>query len=621
MSTKNLYKGILLSVRKTVLNRERINNLGLQGWQVFCGRLGCKGYFCNMLNVHYRMVVLLCLLGLGYCGAAQEFAPKNYPKGYFIWPVGAKIGLAANFGELRPNHYHMGLDCRTDQKQNMPIYAAAGGYIAKVKIEPYGFGRAIYVNHPNGLTTLYAHLNDFYPELEAYVKKEQYRQKTWKLTLDIPEGTLPVTKGQLIAYSGNTGGSQGPHLHFEIRDTKTDKVLNPLLFGFPIPDDKAPDVVRLAMYDRCLSVYEQSPRYITIKKVNGVYTASPAVVTVNTDKVSFAITAYDRYTGSTNQNGIYEAVLYDNERPIVGFQLDSIGYDETRYLNAHIDYKLRSNGGPYVQHLSRLPGYPPGPYQEFDGNGVINVEDDSVHRIKILVRDANGNTSTVLVNVQRKAGLQKAMADSLALYRQRNFHPGMVNVFENNKISFYLPETALYDSIRFAYKEMVSGGNTVFQLHNGTVPVHNYFPVTIKGATGNPYRDKMVMKRWWGSKVDFDKATPEMDDGYRASFREFGYFALLVDTTPPTITPVGFKDGMDCSKLKRIAFVIADNSEELVNFTAVLDGVQWLRFSNDKGRTFIYQFDEFCPPGEHELVLSVEDCVGNRTERRYKFTR
>ena len=291
-------------------------------------------YFCKMLYKVLQKLGCLAVWMASHMAFAQTFPVKNYPKGYFKWPVGATVALAANFGELRPNHYHMGLDCKTDKKQNMPIYAAAEGYIARVKIEPYGFGRAIYVNHPNGFTTLYAHLNDFYPALEAYVKKEQYRQKTWKLTLDIPPGTLAVEKGQFIAYSGNTGGSQGPHLHFEIRDTESDKVLNPSLFGFPVPDNIAPDVLRLAMYDRCLSVYEQSPKYISIKKVNGVYTASPAVVMANTDKVSFAITAYDRYTGSTNQNGIFEAVLYDNERAIVGFQLDSIGYDETRYLMA-----------------------------------------------------------------------------------------------------------------------------------------------------------------------------------------------------------------------------------------------------------------------------------------------
>ena len=145
---------------------------------------------------------------------------KNYPKGYFRWPLNLKPEIVANLGELRNNHWHMGLDIRTAQKENQMVYAAAAGYIAKIKIEPFGFGRAIYINHPNGLTTLYAHLNDFNPALEKYVTEQQYKQQTWDITLEFTPQQFPVTKGSFIAYSGNTGGSGGPHVHFEIRDTK-----------------------------------------------------------------------------------------------------------------------------------------------------------------------------------------------------------------------------------------------------------------------------------------------------------------------------------------------------------------------------------------------------------------
>src|SRR5664279_3203651 len=214
----------------------------------------------------------------------QVFPQKNYPKGYFIYPVDAKIGLAANFGELRPNHYHMGLDCRTDQVQNRPVKASADGYIAHVRIDATGFGRAIYINHPNGLTTLYGHLNKFFPALEKYVKEQQYKLQSWKVYLDIPSGMFPVKKGQFIAYSGNAGGSQGPHCHFEIRDTKTDKVLNTLLFGMPIPDNVPPAIVRLALYDRNKSTYSQSPKLFSLKKIKGGYTTIEPVITVNSDR-------------------------------------------------------------------------------------------------------------------------------------------------------------------------------------------------------------------------------------------------------------------------------------------------------------------------------------------------
>ncbi len=545
---------------------------------------------------------------------AQIFAPKQYPKGYFAWPVKATIGIAANFGELRPNHYHMGLDCKTDQKQNAPIIAAADGYIAKVKIEPFGFGRCIYINHPNGLTTLYAHLNDFYPALEKYITEQQYKAESWQLFLEnIPADLFPVKKGQFIAYSGNTGGSQGPHLHFEIRDTKTDKVLNPLLFDMPINDNVPPVVTRLAVYDRTKSTYEQSPRFYPLKKVKGVYQTVPAVIGLPTGKVSFAITAVDHCTGSTNQNGIYEADLYDNGQPVVGFQVDSISYDETRYLNAHIDYKLRTGGGPFVQHLSKLPGYNNGIYKEVSGDGVIDISDNATHQVKVEVKDTEGNTSVV------EFGVRSTGAAAAALPAQNMFKPGYFNVFENSNLCFYLAENELYDSLDFKVMPATgTHGGIAYLLHSGNIPAHTFYPIKIKNSTtANP--DKMVMRRWWGGKDNYAKAEKE-GDWYKSSFKALGNVELYADLVPPTVTPVGFRDGVNAAKLNRIVFVVRDETDELRNFRAELDG-KWLRFSNDKGKTFIYNFDEHCEPGEHELKISVEDVAGNKVEKRYTFTR
>jgi murein DD-endopeptidase MepM/ murein hydrolase activator NlpD len=566
----------------------------------------------------YRSVALVLFCLAPVFTQAQFFALKNYPQQYFEWPViTASKGIVANFGELRPNHYHMGLDCRTDQKQNLQVVAAADGYIAKVKIEPFGFGRAIYINHPNGLTTLYAHLNNFNPELEKYITAQQYQLKSWKVFLDIPANLFPVKKGTFIAYSGSTGGSQGPHVHFEIRDTKTDKVLNPSLFGFPLPDNVPPDIIRLAVYDRCISTYEQTPKMYAVKKLKGVYTVSPALLVTNTDRVSFGIAAFDRYNASNNRNGIYEAIVYDNETPVTGFQIDNISYDETRYLNAHIDYKLRSSGGPFIEHLSKLPGYNNSVYKTTNGNGVISLEDDSVHTIKIVVKDALGNSSTLQFQMSRGPGFVAKPKENSSPFATK-FVPSFINLFENSSISFYLPENALYDTIHFQYKEMpVPGGYTIYQLHNNSVPVQTYFPIKIKAAS--PLPDKMVMHRFVNSKHDYAKAAYE-NGWYKASFREFGNFQLMIDTIPPTISPVGFKDGMNAAKLSAIKFVVLDNTEEIENFTATLDG-NWLRFSNDKGRTFIYLFDDKCQPGAHELKITVTDQVGNVTEKIYHFTK
>ncbi|HZE85160.1 MAG TPA: M23 family metallopeptidase, partial [Puia sp.] len=342
---------------------------------------------------------------------SQVFPLKNYPQEYFRDPLNIPMSLAANFGELRPGHYHMGLDIRTQKKENLPVLAAADGYIAKVKIEPAGFGQAIYINHPNGYTTLYAHLNQFFPALAAYVQQQQYRMESWKVFITIPPGLFPVKKGELIAYSGNTGGSQGPHLHFEIRRTRDDINLNPLLFGLPVPDNTPPVIQRLALYDRGRSLYEQSPRLLPVHRSapgssppghssaagplsgTALYSIGTDPIITSFSRISFAISAFDTQSGSANPNGIYQAVLYDNGQAVIGFQMDNISYEDTHNINAHIDYKTREEGGPFLQHLTRLPGYSP-PLDSFPSiywpgipgvafspatNGVIDLGDGRPH--------------------------------------------------------------------------------------------------------------------------------------------------------------------------------------------------------------------------------------------------
>jgi hypothetical protein len=243
-----------------------------------------------------------------------------------------------------------------------------------------------------------------------------------------------------------------------------------------------------------------------------------------------------------------------------------------------------------------------------------------VHQIKVEVKDVNGNTSVLKFGIKRGAAQEKQPeANNAAVFQQREFLPGFINVFENDKVSFYLPEISLYDSVRFKYNEIIPAkGFPIYQLHNTSVPVQAMFPIKIKNAAAT-HPDKVVMHRFANNKNDYAKAANE-NGWYKANFREFGNFQLLEDTLPPTIKPIGFREGMHMGKLNRLVFVILDNTEELINFTALLDG-KWLRFSNDKGKTFIYKFDEHCSAGAHELKINVADCVGNVTERTYHFTR
>lgn len=566
------------------------------------------------------IVFLLCSEML----TAQVFPPAVYPKGYFRNPLAIPIDLSGNFGELRPNHYHMGLDLKTKARENQPVYAAADGYVARIKIEPAGFGRALYINHPNGYTTLYAHLNDFNPQLEAWVKEQQYKQQSWRVLLDLPANLFPVKKGDFIAYSGNTGGSQAPHLHFEIRRSSDDVNLNPLLFGLPLADNVPPRILRMGIYDRNKSIYEQSARIFPAKATGGTkYTTTPELITVSSPNISFGIGAFDTHTGSTNLNGIFESILFVDEQPVVAFQMDNISYNDTRYMNAHIDYRTKAGGGPWLQQLFDLPGYINSIYKNVKNNGVVDLSDGAIHTVRIEVKDTYLNTSTLQFRVQYKPGVASAAPATTA--DNPMFYPLMLDGFEKEDCEFFIGERCLYDSVHIRYNRSATGNaQAVSALHSigaSYIPLQEAFLVRIQpNKTLTPEQQQRTIMQWTsGAKKDVQKVEWQ-NNWASARFRDFGSYVLLVDQEPPSIVPIGFTDGADLSKAARIAFTVNDNNNKFRNVKPMLDG-KWLRFTNDKGRTFIYRFDEQCPPGKHELTIYAEDEAGNATTKTFTFTR
>ncbi|MBO9563372.1 MAG: M23 family metallopeptidase [Niastella sp.] len=568
------------------------------------------------------MRVLVFVFGLccSLCLQAQVFPPASYPQGYFRNPLALPMDLSGNFGELRPNHYHMGLDLKTLKVENQLVYAAADGYISRVKIEPGGFGRAIYINHPNGFTTLYAHLNDFNPKLENWVKEQQYARESWNVFLELTPDQFPVKKGDFLAYSGNTGGSQAPHLHFEIRRTADDVNVNPMLFGLPLADNTAPRILRLAVYDRTKSIYEQSPRLIPVKASGNHYSTTPALLSVASPKVSFAITAFDTHTGSSNLNGIYEGLLYVDDQVVTGFRMDNISYNDTRYLNAHIDYRTKSAGGAWLQHLSDPPGYINSIYKQVKGNGVIDISDGGVHKVHIVVKDAYGNTATLDYSVQYN-GVPVAPVVNDA----KMFYPFMLDGFESEGCEFYIGERCLYDSVHIRHSESTNthpqGVSAVHTIGASSIPLQEAFLVRIQPSRPLSVNEQQRTLMQWTSGSRNDVQRVEWKNGWAsARFRDFGSFRLVTDDVPPQINTPGLTDGANLSKASRIVFSVTDNMGRVKNVRTLLDG-KWLRFTNDKGRSFIYRFDEKCLAGPHELEISAEDEAGNRVEKVIKFTR
>ncbi len=554
---------------------------------------------------------------LGSLAQAKSFFPeKAYPKGYFRNPLNVPIELAGNFGECRPNHFHSGIDIKTQQKENLPVHAAADGYISRIKIEPGGFGNAIYITHPNGYVTLYAHLNKYAPELDAYVKKKQYENESWRIDQELKPSLFPVKKGQMIAWSGNTGSSEAPHLHFEIRDGRNEKPLNPLLFGFDVADTKAPVLNRLAIYNKENSLYEQSPVLVALHKKGNVYVPPTDTLKVNAYAAGLALSADDFINSSYNTLGIFEMRLFLDDAPQFAFQLDNIGYDETRYMNAHADYKTRKSGGPWLQCCFKMPGDRLDIYQSFNNlNGVLDISDGKVHQVRMEVDDAAGNTSVLQFCIVQK-GTPKATACAGKL-----LVPGKINVASGADYQLSMPENALYDNVCLnpSSKPMTTALSNLVALGSAAIPVHTYFDLRIKPAKviAPDQKNKLAIVQSAFGKQN-GKAAQYDGTWANVKVRDFGDYKLVADTQGPKIASA-IKPDADLSKASRISFTVTDAITSVDKFRAELDG-KWLRFVQ-RGNVFYYDFDEKCPAGKHALKVTAADENGNQTVYTLNFKR
>lgn len=547
---------------------------------------------------------------------AQIFFPeKKYPVDTYPIPIEFDVSLAGNFGECRPNHFHSGIDIRTNQTENHNIHALADGFVSRIKIEAGGFGNAIYITQSDGYTSLYAHLNSFFPELEAYVRKQQYDSKSWKQDIYLMPHQFPIRKAQFIALSGNTGSSQGPHLHLEIRDTKTENPLNPLLFFNSLTDTQIPVIKYLAIYDAQKSVYEQKPILTDVIKTKKGYALKKSTLTLPSDKVYFGIAADDYMENALGTLGVYEMRMYINDEAFFAWQLDNISYDITRYMNAMADFKTRKNKGPWIQLCRRLPNDKLNIYKSFTStDGIIDLADGQRKKVRIEVYDTKLNTSAIEFWVK---GEKKKFQSTI----KNDFKAGKKNSFSNQYIEFNLKEDALYDDIHFFTKtsEINDEYSHLYQIHEAYVPIHSYFDLKLKPKQTIPvqFKEKMAMQRLPYPKETSSSGKAAHCEGVWviANVRDFGTYKLVVDTVAPNIQSA-INDNDTITSMKALTFVIQDNFTSVASAVATLDG-KWLRLVQ-KGDTFYYEIDEHFPLGIHQFEIIATD--ENKNSKRLKYT-
>ncbi len=537
---------------------------------------------------------------------------QKYPQNYFIYPIDIPVSLSANFGELRTNHYHMGIDIRTQQRENLRIIAAADGYISRIFVSHTGYGNMLMIKHPNGMETLYGHLNDFNAQLMKYLEAKQYKDKSWAQDIRVPDGLFPVKKGEFIGYSGNTGGSAGPHLHFEIRDAITNNGLNPMLFGLGITDNMRPEIYGLYYYDRRYSTYQAAAQRISLS--GNIGTVSGGTVKTGSPSVSFGYHGEDKTSASSFKFGIYKATLYVDDQEEIVSVLNDIPFDQQRYMNAGIDYKKKLQGGPYVEHLSILPGNKldifSGP-----GDGVVDLSDGQPRKIKMVLEDTKGNATTISFTIQYDAALNKELTFPKNLATVYPGRPGRLNTPSGEFI--YSPN-AFYDYFNFDMKEITSSGiSNVIKLDNSYIPIHDEYSIGIKTKDVSA-KDKTVMQLISGSYKTLDKGLWD-GDVMIGHFNRLGNVSLVKDETKPVISVGNVKEGMTVKNGSILRMSASDNLGTIRSFN-VYAGDQWLLFKR-KGNTFTYKVDDYLPKGKSKLVVSVEDVAGNKTIREFNINK
>ena len=534
-------------------------------------------------------------------------------KDYFQLPLDIPMQLAGNFAELRPNHFHAGFDFKTNQREGLPIFAVADGYVSRIKISNVGYGKAIYITHPNGYTSVYGHLQKAVGIIETKIITHQYEAKSYEIESFFTPGDLPISKGQQIAISGNTGGSEGPHLHFEIRDNKTEKSINPLLFGYDLKDTKPPKINNLVVFpvDDNATV-NQSKRPISLNltlQADGTYLAEKVLAI---GKIGFGIIASDFDDVSYNNNGIYKTQLIANGKPIFGYEFDQLNFDEARVVNALIDYDRYKKTHQRVQKLFMKSVFEWSNVTDNFENGIITVEPNFTKSVRIEVSDFKQNK--VLLFVPIAYSNLPALIPTLTLKTPYFLKAKTDNVYEKENWSVSFPAKTFYDDFYLNFN--VFGAS--LKLHDDTIPAQTNFTITYDCA-GLSNTDKLFIASKYNGKLNYIFSYLK-DNILSCKTKTLGDFEVARDTIAPKISINKSIEKQTISNLNGIKFTISDDFSGIKSYNAFLNN-QWIlmEYESKLKRLLPNQTNIVLNNGTNILKVIVVDNVGNSTTFETQF--
>ena len=539
----------------------------------------------------------------------QLQAQKTIDPNYFSNPLDIPMVLSGSFGELRSNHFHSGLDIKTQQRSGVPIYAPADGYVSRIKVGHYGYGKALYIKHPNGYSTVYAHLQKFETTIQDFVKKSQYKKERYEIELFPKESSLLVKKGDLIAYTGNSGSSGGPHLHYEIRDAYS-RPMNPMLFGLEIPDTKDPSVTSVLAYpmsdDATVNQSSEPVKLRLIKQKDGSYKTEKISAY---GKIGFGIATTDQQNGAYNKNGVYRIKTSYNGKTKIDIKFEKFSFDETRYLNRYIDYTYFKEHKIKIQKLFRQTNNPLSIITQEDDNGFVNVADGFSSNYTIEIKDYQGNLVHITIPVIGKKDNTVAKKE---LPNDLQYIPSeSSSTIQRGVFTVDFPKNALYQG---SYLNIKTSGDTL-HLHTDNIPVHKNISISMDISNYNTLdKNKLYIARQAYKNTSYYTTTRREKNILTAKTRILGSYTLFMDTIAPTIKAANFTDGKWISNNKTLKIKIEDSHSGISSYRATLNGRFILMEYNYKKDVLTYDFnDNIITDTQNNLRLIVTDNVGNST--------
>ena len=532
-------------------------------------------------------------------------------------PLDIPIILSGTYGELRSNHFHSGIDIKTKGIQGLNVYSYASGYVSRIKVSHGGYGKALYIKHPDGNTTVYAHLKKFSSKIEEIVKSKQYKRESYEIEFFPKENEISVLENEIIAFSGNTGGTSGPHLHFEVRD-KNQIPINPLInSSISVEDDRTPFFKKLfyKSYERN-NVFD-SQTELKINKITSSLYVSDTLK--SSGKIGIGIVAFDKHNRANNSNGIFKIITSLNNQNLLKILFDSISFDKTKHINTFIDYSFFKNHKIRIQKLFIEENNPLDLYSSNINNGFITIKNKEFYKYEVNIYDANGNKSRLVVPIlgvktNKPLKLVDNHVELTYIEREKKYE------LEFNSVRVSILEETFYNNLFLEAKFE----NDILSIDKDTVPLLK--PITIYFNTDR-YNDSIKNQLYIAKLSDNKKMTSynyttDFSNGKKSSTKSLGRYTLGIDTINPSISPIGFKENDWISNFSNLKIKVNDIGSGIRSYNGWINN-KWILFElNTKKGILVYDFDDnIVRKAKNNLHIEIIDNVGNRTEYKTTFYR